>query len=306
MPKRKLPAATGRNPKKNRETVASIDYMTDFEFPENEMSFHWWDNTPVMLHNHNHHEILLTTEGRTMHTVNGVRSELSRGNMVFIRADDRHKLEPIDGIKVQHINLSVTKSKFDEIISIVPGFKKLFADKRSNLSVTLFDNELQYFLNNAHQINLLKNKNIELYKYSTAVITSEMIVSALSIMYKRNLNIATEYPAWFNELLQKLHSPEALGYQVSDIYAISNYSRTRLLKYFKDYLGETIVSYFAKIKMQFACNLLRSTNFTVLDIANRISYDSISHFNKVFKEYTGKTPSAYRKSKNIFPTDNSE
>ena len=36
--------------------------------------------------------------------------------------------------------------------------------------------------------------------------------------------------------------------------------------------------------------MLKSTNFTILDIANRLNYDSISHFNKVFKQYTGHPP----------------
>ena len=62
-------------------------------------------------------------------------------------------------------------------------------------------------------------------------------------------------------------------------------------------MGETIVSYFTKIKMQHACNLLVTTDATTLSIASSLSYDSLSAFNRAFKSYTGMSPTEYKKSR---------
>ena len=50
-----------------------------------------------------------------------------------------------------------------------------------------------------------------------------------------------------------------------------------------------------ELKINYACSLLRSTNFTVLEIAMMASFNNLSNFNMTFKKITGKTPSEYKK-----------
>ena len=82
---------------------------------------------------------------------------------------------------------------------------------------------------------------------------------------------------------------------VKDVYSLSNYAPATIIRLFKKYMGETIVSYFTKIKMQHACNVLINTNATTLSIASSLSYDSLSAFNHAFKAYTGMTPTEYKR-----------
>ena len=48
------------------------------------------------------------------------------------------------------------------------------------------------------------------------------------------------------------------------------------------------------MKINYACNLLRFSELTVLEIASKTKYSSLSHFNHIFKKQTGMTPSEYR------------
>ena len=68
---------------------------------------------------------------------------------------------------------------------------------------------------------------------------------------------------------------------------------------FKYYMNETLVSYVTKQKIHYACTLLRSSDQSILDIAEAAHYDSLSHFNHTFKKHIGLSPSDYRK-KHIF------
>ena len=283
--------------------LGHIDYMDDFDDPESQVYFHWWDKIYVGMHDHNHYEIFLITRGNTMHTLNGIQTSLSKGCMMLIRPEDYHTFYPSPNekqpeISPQHINLSFTVDKMQSICSVFPGLKTFIDQRSSHQCVNLSDSQLDYFLSNAKQINLVQEERRD-RKQVVAYITTEMITEALSILYKTNLNMSPQYPVWFNQLIQKLHEPEALSYSMKDIYAMSHYSPPMLLKYFKEYTGETIVSYFTKIKMKFACNLLQTTNFSILEISNRVYFDSISHFNRLFKQYTGFTPSQYKKLKNL-------
>ena len=46
--------------------------------------------------------------------------------------------------------------------------------------------------------------------------------------------------------------------------------------------------------MESAKRLLTSTDLTVLDIAGRLGYSSLSHFNKLFRARAGMPPREYR------------
>ena len=49
------------------------------------------------------------------------------------------------------------------------------------------------------------------------------------------------------------------------------------------------------IKINNACDMLKNTDTSILEISNTLGYASLSHFNRVFKEYIGITPALYRK-----------
>ena len=77
------------------------------------------------------------------------------------------------------------------------------------------------------------------------------------------------------------------------------FSQVHINRLFKQYMGTTIGSYFNNIKLKYACKLLETSNFTVLEIASRIGYSSLSHFNRIFKAKFGCTPKEYRQKEKM-------
>ena len=122
----------------------------------------------------------------------------------------------------------------------------------------------------------------------------EMIIHAIVLLNKQRFSFSNTTPEWLNRLIQRIHSPEYISCRASDIYALSGYSPPIIIEYFKQYTGETVVSYLTKVKIEAAKRFLSTTNLTVLDIAGRLGYSSLSHFNKKFKEITGLSPGLYR------------
>ena len=60
--------------------------------------------------------------------------------------------------------------------------------------------------------------------------------------------------------------------------------------------GATFAEYFIQLKISKAQTLISSSNLLLADIASRVGYDDYYHFSKIFKKYTGLTPTEYRAS----------
>lgn len=72
------------------------------------------------------------------------------------------------------------------------------------------------------------------------------------------------------------------------------YSADHLSRVFTKEVGEPLKEYVIKLKIYNAKLWLTTTNMSVGDISDKLSFCSNSHFTKVFKEYEKKTPLEYR------------
>ncbi len=67
-----------------------------------------------------------------------------------------------------------------------------------------------------------------------------------------------------------------------------------LSKYIRNKTGETFGEIVQGIRMNKACELLKSTNLTVENIAEKVGYPTVEHFNRLFKKRYGTSPVKYR------------
>ncbi|OME74806.1 hypothetical protein BSK65_03835 [Paenibacillus odorifer] len=65
-------------------------------------------------------------------------------------------------------------------------------------------------------------------------------------------------------------------------------------KLFKQETGKNYIEYVTEARMEWASRLLRETPAKVSEIAKRVGYEDMKHFNQLFKRYSGETPSQYR------------
>lgn len=71
-------------------------------------------------------------------------------------------------------------------------------------------------------------------------------------------------------------------------------SRTHFSAKFKKETGETLTAFILREKMEEAKRLLRYTDKSSAAIGAYLGYSSQGHFSRVFRQYTGRTPSEYR------------
>lgn len=75
-----------------------------------------------------------------------------------------------------------------------------------------------------------------------------------------------------------------------------NISAAYLGQLFKNETGELFSNYLNKVRIERSKALLQDTSLTLNEIAQQVGYANASYFYNIFKKYTNKTPSQYRKT----------
>ena len=88
------------------------------------------------------------------------------------------------------------------------------------------------------------------------------------------------------------HSREELS--LTTVAKAVNTNASYLSENFKRVTGINFVEYVAGARFNAACDLLRNGNLRVSEIAFAVGFQSLSQFNRVFKTFSGKSPTQYR------------
>ena len=80
------------------------------------------------------------------------------------------------------------------------------------------------------------------------------------------------------------------------ILAANSYCNPSYLSHiFKEKMDITVSDYINQVRIERSKELLKITNLSITDIALSVGYNNLNYFSRVFKKYTGISPSDYRK-----------
>ena len=82
---------------------------------------------------------------------------------------------------------------------------------------------------------------------------------------------------------------------IEDLAKFTGNSPSYISRLFKSEMGISASDYIRRVKIDKAKNLLRFSDFSMVEIASYLSFSSQSHFIKLFSEETNMTPKKYRK-----------
>ena len=102
---------------------------------------------------------------------------------------------------------------------------------------------------------------------------------------------------WKTRKFIEEYSGEALS--LGRVAKAVNVHPNYLCEKFKQVTGMNFVEYVARTRFEEACRLLRDGNLWIIDIAFAAGFQSLSQFNRVFKRFSGKSPTQYRAAKGI-------
>ena len=83
---------------------------------------------------------------------------------------------------------------------------------------------------------------------------------------------------------------------IDDMAKLTFYSKSHFMKFFKVNMGTGFTEYLNDYRLTMAARLLKSSDESILMIAEESGFDNLSYFNRIFKRKYGVSPGSYRKS----------
>ena len=157
--------------------------------------------------------------------------------------------------------------------------------------------ELEALLNTMLTTYMKKESSEPDEDYGTDMIVEELLHLFFMIKHRPNTYIP--------QSVANRHIEAAIIYisenykQIKSIDEISKklfISKYHLCHLFTKYLGIPIMDYINMLKIKYACELIKSNEYNMIDICMKCGYNSAPYFSTIFKKLKGMTPREYQKS----------
>lgn len=196
-----------------------------------------------------------------------------------------------DDVRAKQEMVSVLKKLREYEIRRIFSALSYFSTELENLSTGTLKTTKKYqdaYL--AHYIKLTSlNNQKQLFDYLSNVIED----ACLEITTLQERSLRTSMLESIEYINQHYQEPEISVEQIAGIYHISISYYSRL---FNSICEMSFPEYVNNLRMEYAGNLLRSTNLNVKEICVRAGFSNVSYFSTQFKKKYGVSPSTFRKN----------
>jgi AraC family transcriptional regulator len=100
---------------------------------------------------------------------------------------------------------------------------------------------------------------------------------------------------WLSRAIDYIHDNFATTLNLDDVAAIAGVHSAHLSRVFRQRMHCTVGEYVRRLRFEFACNKILSTEQPLCDLAQEAGFADQSHFHRLFRRQMGITPFAYRK-----------
>jgi len=281
--------------------------LLDATFPIN--IFHLYrregQTETLRLHWHEHYEILHVLEGNTVFHVNGNRLPAGPGDIVFVNGGELHagytdKPNPVrvDAIVFHQALLAPALALGSGIAETSPQDG---SEKRRYANLVRHDHP-EYAMLKQTVESLTAEFDAKKPGYELAVRGYCLLFFAwLNRWYTvqqgddKQLERLKRQADRFKPLFHYLEERYAERITVAQAASIVHLSPYHFCKVFKELTGSTFLQFTNRQRIREADVLLRETSLPVTEIAERIGFDSIQRFSKLYKQVKGYAPSRQRK-----------
>ena len=156
---------------------------------------------------------------------------------------------------------------------------------------------LEYLSKDTNSSNSLKHECLEKIENSRyvedLVIAYESILNSFNEIIEKHQNKINSHI--INKIIEYIYDHYKEQLTLSYVSKLFNFNYYYLSSYFSSHNEEGFNEFLNKIRIKKACEFLKQ-DIPISDISNMVGYSDQSYFCKVFKKFTGLTPSNFRKN----------
>ncbi|HIU58459.1 MAG TPA: helix-turn-helix transcriptional regulator [Candidatus Scatosoma pullistercoris] len=251
---------------------------------------------------HDFWEIIYADKENLSIVLDEERVPLSQGEMIFIKPNQKHFVE--SGKKEPNIFIvsfecrSESMGFFcDKKFPVPENYRYLLQNIMSEATETFvipdFDPDLK-------KLELRENPNLggeQVIKNSLELLLVYLLRSASGQNSPQEFFISkiSSSSDLQDEIVRILSSRLYDRFELDDLCSQLHYGKTYLCTFFREKTGMSIYRTYLRLKTDESKKLIR-LKYSFSEIAEKLCFDSLSHFNYVFKKYVGMTPGEYKES----------
>lgn len=260
-------------------------------------SFHSSRETMRITFNEHHHtecELSLILEGRGIYAVHGRSYEFQRGDIFLFGSNEAHCVteidEPLEFLNIQfEPRILWEHSETTELLNLFAArsrsFENRFTEREPVLKGLIL--EIERELTERAECFLIRTK----YLLFSALV--HMIRTYDYTDPRRAINSPSAVTKSLSRSIQYINENLENKLTLKEISDVACMTPTYFSTVFKRYNGISPWEYITIKRVEKAIEMLRETDMTKLEIAERCGFSSSSNFYKAFIHVTGKRPGEY-------------
>lgn len=259
---------------------------------------------PAGEHDHDFLEVFWVASGHGWHWINGRRQALARGQVVFVRAGDRHAFSaaprPVaaaaamgDAEPLVFYNLAFAMETWQALrqrYGLADLFNPALPDPRV---VTLTGPSWADLIAAATDLHR-GHRDAMAVDRVLMVLARHAQPQQLAGATSGPLSGTDGAPAWLTRAIDALAEPKHLADGTRGLARLARRSPEHVARVVRRHLGKTPTDLVNDVKLALAAERLVNTDDAVLDVALDNGFNNLAHFYKVFAAKFGTTPRRHR------------
>lgn len=261
---------------------------------------------PGLLHGHEYVQIWYVLDGSCAHFVQGQTYVLEAGSLFMIPPNVEHKIDVINSnCHIYGVDFPIELILEDNVVSEHGKYhaKDFFGDNS-------FEQKLEKVYpccvvpeSERYKTETRFKRMSELYTkmqpYYVVGLKADLLQLLLDIFRftEQTDSVARDKNKYLEDINRvKLYIAENLSEKlyIGDIAKVAKLSVSSFSTYFKQYTGQSLVTYINTLRIDMAKRLILETDLSIREICYNTGFNDMAYFTKVFKRETQTTPGAFR------------
>ena len=249
---------------------------------------------------HNFYELCFVEQGNVALELDGERHELGAGELIVIKPGCRHSYFSADGNASRAFVVCFECTSHS--LRLISGVSfATNSDEAYCIKKIIAECKATFRMNDRDQLELIASAAfggqqgiiLQLEYLLIGLLRRHLSERRSDVVF---LSREKFYPDLVDIIAGYLRDNVRQRISLKDVCERFNYSRSFICKIFKEQTGESLISYFNRLKIEEAKKLLADTDMTVISISEMLGFSEAKYFGVTFKKQEGVSPQAYRTS----------
>ena len=239
------------------------------------------------LHTHDFPEIFWVETGHARHSINGRDKRLDPGDLIFVRAADRHVLASVDTAGFMLVNLAFSPKVLADLLARHARDLAPFHDSSTPLPSRMRLSTLQ--------VKILGGEITTLARTSRQRLALERFLLGLYSMFQSVPDAESgPLPGWLAQAFELIQDVRYFSEGSAGLARAAQRSPEHVARVMRARLGCTPGEYVNRIRMEHAARELKLSSRPIADISLECGIQDLSHFYALFRATFRQPPRRYR------------